>query len=105
MKKIAEVLAEAVGDRGVVGRIGSDEFGILVENMGLEDSVDLASEYLEIIKERGFVWNGKKLAVSMSAGLVVINAQHDSHTHLLQEAEASCRVAKEIGGNRVQVYH
>lgn len=104
LKQVAATLSEAVDGRGVVARIGSDEFGVLVEECGLEDAIDQATEYLDMIHVRGFSWNDKKVTISMSAGLVPISAQSESHTNLLQEAEASCRVAKEIGGNRVQVY-
>jgi EAL domain-containing protein (putative c-di-GMP-specific phosphodiesterase class I) len=99
------LLQDAVGDRGVVARLGSDEFGVIVKNSSLEDSIDLANECIANIHEQGFKWADKNIAISMSAGLVPINAQSMGHENIMQEAEASCRVAKEIGGNRVQLYH
>jgi len=41
----------------------------------------------------------------MSVGLVVIKGHGQNVEKLLQDAEASCGVAKDIGGHRVQVYH
>ncbi len=104
LKEMSKVFQkETICDK-FAGRMGSDEFGVLVKNCPLEDAMDVAYEILEHINAISLSWEDKKLPVSVSIGLVPINRKSEKIGTLMQEAESSCRVAKDLGGNRVQVY-
>ncbi len=60
---------------------------------------------MERLHDYRFEWDEQRLAVTMSVGLVPITKDTDSTSSLMQCAESSCTVAKDIGGNRVQIYH
>ena len=70
----------------------------------MEDAMDAAYDLLEEINAVSLKWEEKKLSTSVSIGLVPINKKSEKIGTLMQEAESSCRVAKDLGGNRVQVY-
>ncbi len=102
--EIAKLLSDNQIHNCVLARLGADEFGLLIEDIDLEDSLSIAEEYIYQIRDHKFMWEGKRLSTGASTGLVTINAQSESITSLMQAAESSCAIAKDTGGNRLQLY-
>lgn len=105
LKELTALLQEKLGDRGILARLGSDEFGILMENCSLDDALDVAEQQIDAVTGYRFEWDDKRFSVALSVGLVPVNINNSSVTELLRAAESSCSVAKDMGGNRLQVYH
>jgi len=59
----------------------------------------------KVIQEYEFSWEGHVFKVGVSIGLVAINETTTNLTELLKEADAACYVAKDLGRNRIHVYH
>jgi len=102
--EVAKIFSETHGHSCVLARLGSDEFGLLLEDVDLEESLEISDEYVHQAREHKFMWDGKRVSMGMSIGLVTINNQSESITGLMQNAESSCGIAKEMGGNRTQLY-
>ena len=105
IKEIAEILKKHLTDKSAIARFGGDEFGILLCGHGTDEALEFIENILTELNDFRFVWDDKRLSVAMSAGLILIKGHGQNVSKLLQDAEASCGVAKEIGGHRVQVYH
>jgi len=105
LKELAALLQKELDGRGVLARFGSDEFGMLVENASLDDTLDIAEQQINAVTDYRFEWEDKRFSVALSMGLVPVNARNNNVTELLQAAESSCKLAKDVGGNRLQVYH
>ena len=105
LKELAALLQKELGGRGALARFGSDEFSILVENSSLDDTLAIAEQQINAVTGYRFEWEDKRFSVALSMGLVPVNTRNNSVTELLQAAESSCKLAKDIGGNRLQVYH
>ncbi len=105
IKEISEILKKYLTENSVLSRFGGDEFGMLLSGYGTDEALEVVETILEELNNYRFVWEDKRLSVAMSIGLVVIKGHDQSVEKLLQDAEASCSVAKEIGGHRIQVYH
>lgn len=105
LKELAALLQKEMDGRGVLARFGGDEFGMLVENATLDDTLAIAEQQIDAVTRYRFEWEDKRFSVALSMGLVPVNARNNSITELLQAAESSCRLAKDVGGNRLQVYH
>ncbi len=106
LKDVADLLVTGVGEQGTVACITSDEFAILLNDCALDDGLDVIEEQLDALSEYRLLWEDKKLSITCSAGVVSISRRNtkDSGT-LIQQAESSCRVARDMGGNRIQIYH
>lgn len=102
--EIAKIFSEAHGHSFTLARLGSDEFGLLLEDIDLEESLEISDEYIRQAREHKFMWEGKRVSMGTSVGLVTINNHSESITSLMQNAESSCGLAKEMGGNRTQLY-
>jgi len=100
----SKIFAETQGHSCVLARLGSDEFGLLLEDIDLEESLEISDEYIHQAREHKFIWDDRRVSTGMSIGLVTINSQSESITSLMQNAESSCGLAKDMGGNRTQLY-
>lgn len=105
IKEVSEILKKHLSENSALSRFSGDEFCMLLCDQGTDDAIEIVEKILEELNNYRFVWEDKRLSVAMSIGLIVIKGYGQNVTKLLQDAEASCGVAKEIGGHRVQVYH
>lgn len=105
LKEVSVLLSSQLEEGWVLGRLGSDEFGLLLKDCALDDALDFVEELLETIQDYRLQWDNKRLSIGFSMGLVPISHRSEVGNELLQAAESSCGVAKEMGGNRIQLYN
>ena len=105
LREIAGLIKKRLGENSVLSRFNGDEFGILLCGYNTDQALEFAENILHDLNEFRFVWEDKRLSVAMSIGLISIRGHGQAVSKVLQNAESSCGVAKEIGGHRVQVYH
>jgi len=105
LKEISGLLGSGLEGTGVLARIGNDEFGLLLEDVGLEDALDKAEQFIHMLHENRLTFNDQRVSVGISIGLVPVTERCESITSIMQAAESSCSMAKGMGGNRLQLYH
>lgn len=105
LQELSGLLGEQVSERGLLARLGSDEFGLLLKNCVLDDALEFAEDQLDWIHDYRLQWDDKRLSVGFSIGVVPLSNRSESVSSLIQAAESSCSVAKDMGGNRIQVYN
>ena len=66
---LAEVLVRKVRASDIVGRLGGDEFGVILSHTGREAAQDKARSLAEAIGEEPANWNGSTLEVRVSFGI------------------------------------
>jgi EAL domain-containing protein (putative c-di-GMP-specific phosphodiesterase class I) len=86
-----------------VGRLGGDEFGILLVGCPLEKARQIADDVVRAVNDHRFIWKDKIFTVGVSVGLVEVTNESTSIEDLLHAADSACYVAKNQGG-RVHVY-
>lgn len=75
--KIAEVLAAQIRDTDAIGRIGGDEFGILLTHADEKTAAEKGAELVEIIKGERLVVDGNRIPLSISSGVYAFGAGDD----------------------------
>jgi diguanylate cyclase (GGDEF)-like protein/PAS domain S-box-containing protein len=104
LREIAALIKEAVRDSDTVGRLGGDEFGILLAGCPLEKARQIADDVVRAVNDHRFVWKDKIFSVGVSVGLVEVTSESStSMEDLLHAADSACYVAKNQGGH-VHVY-
>jgi diguanylate cyclase (GGDEF)-like protein/PAS domain S-box-containing protein len=103
LREIAALIKEAVRDSDTVGRLGGDEFGVLLAGCPLEKARQIADDVVRAVNDHRFVWKDKIFTVGVSVGLVEVTGESTSIEDLLHAADSACYVAKNQGG-RVHVY-
>jgi diguanylate cyclase (GGDEF)-like protein/PAS domain S-box-containing protein len=104
LREVAKLLRDAVRDSDTVGRIGGDEFGILLVGCPLEKARQIADDVTRAVGDHRFVWKDKIFNVGVSVGLVEISRESGTLEELLAAADTACYVAKKQGSGRVAVY-
>ncbi|MDX2349322.1 MAG: EAL domain-containing protein [Porticoccus sp.] len=99
--QFARMLEKQAGSKDVVARIGNDEFALLLNDLSVDESRDLAEQLLSQIKKFSFPWGERRLKVGASIGAKVIDRETTSEIDVLVAAGTSCASAKESGRNRI----
>lgn len=105
LKKVASIIKEEVGDEGVVGRIGGDEFFVM-----FYDAHDLenARGRVRNIKNKVMSYfpenDGDRPAVTVSIGCAACPKDADNYADLFELADLALYIAKEKGRNRYVIY-
>ena len=103
IKKVGHKLASMVRSRDVVARIGSDKFGVLMENCDLATAQSVMKKIAHAVSTIELEWEGESHEVSVSIGIAPITAQAQSVTSLLNASETARNVSKERGRNTIHV--
>ena len=90
-------------DSDTVGRLGGDEFGMLLAGCPLEKARQIADDVVRAVADYRFVWKDKIFNIGVSIGLVEVSRESGSLEDLISAADSACYVAKKQGGH-VQVY-
>ena len=104
LREVASLISEAVRDSDTVGRIGGDEFAMLLVGCPLEKARQIADNVVRSVNEYRFVWKDKIFNVGISIGLVEIGRGGGTIEELMNSADSACYVAKKHGGFHVHVY-
>jgi diguanylate cyclase (GGDEF)-like protein/PAS domain S-box-containing protein len=104
LREVAKLLRDAVRDSDFVGRLGGDEFGMLLVGCPLEKARQIADDVCRAVSDYRFIWKDKLFNIGVSVGLVEISREGGTLEELLSAADAACYVAKKEGAGRVSVY-
>jgi diguanylate cyclase (GGDEF)-like protein/PAS domain S-box-containing protein len=104
LREVAALIKEAVRDSDTVGRIGGDEFALLLVGCPLEKARQIADDVVRSVNDYRFVWKDKIFNIGVSIGLVEIGAGGAAIEDIMNSADSACYVAKKQGGLHVHVY-
>lgn len=89
-----------------VGRLGGEEFAILLPETSIEDAADVADRLRRVVERELVLWQGNSIAVTVSFGCAAIAAgqlagnAEQAATELLQAADRALYHAKHAGRNQ-----
>ena len=101
LKEVASTIKNLARESDVCGRFGGEEFIILLPNTKLTGALKLAERIRNAIENKEFVFNNKKIPLTISIGITSASKQ-DSIFSLVERADNALYAAKEGGRNRVE---
>jgi diguanylate cyclase (GGDEF)-like protein/PAS domain S-box-containing protein len=104
LREVASLIKDAVRDSDTVGRIGGDEFALLLVGCPLEKARQIADDVVRSVNDYRFVWKDKIFNIGVSIGLVEIGRDGGAIEDIMNSADSACYVAKKQGGLHVHVY-
>jgi diguanylate cyclase (GGDEF)-like protein/PAS domain S-box-containing protein len=104
LREVATIIKDAVRDSDTAGRIGGDEFALLLVGCPLEKARQIADNVVRAVGDYRFVWKDKIFNIGVSIGLVEIGRGGGSIEDIMNSADSACYVAKKQGGVHVHVY-
>lgn len=97
---VAQGLREALRDSDIAGRIGGDEFAVLLPKGDPEGVAVVAGRLVHAVRELGRDLAPHVAPVTCSVGVVVLGSDLPSLEHAMAEADAAMYEAKRAGGDR-----
>ncbi|MDX1486135.1 MAG: GGDEF domain-containing protein [Alphaproteobacteria bacterium] len=85
---VAALLTGSIRESDIVGRLGGDEFGVILANAPEEEAVQKAEHLRRLITETPFQWKGETISVAISAGAYALQGGEDASTMLDQADQA-----------------
>lgn len=104
LKHIAQLIKSEAVESAYCGRLGGNEFGLILNQCSLETSADIAKQICKSIETNAFSWEDHKIASTVSIGLADFDIETDTSDTLMRKAGLACDSAKSQGRNRVIVY-
>jgi len=104
LRQISDKLSDIVRDTDSVGRLGGDEFGVLLYGCPLSKAKEIAQEICETISHHVFRWEDQRFNIGVACGMVEIKSDVSAIADVLNSADTACYIAKELGGSRYHVF-
>lgn len=102
LQHVGKVLTGAVRQTDLVGRLGGEEFMVLLPGTTAQDACLLAEKLRRRLEDSPAHWNGTAITSTVSIGIASTNAaQNRSFEHLYQQADQALYQAKQRGRNCV----
>jgi diguanylate cyclase (GGDEF)-like protein len=102
---IAEIVKQQLKAKDhYIMRLASNQFGILLKACIPSEGLRLMEHIRANIEDYEFVWGDVGHEVTVSIGFVLIFKHSSNTSRVYSAADAACRVAREKGGNQIQVY-
>ncbi|RQR36075.1 diguanylate cyclase [Burkholderia sp. Bp9143] len=104
LRHFARLLLAEIGPDGIVGRIGGEEFAIVLPHAGIDAACALALRVQQRTADTRLVHEDQLLALTVSIGIDAMRTSDFGAYQALSRADKALYVAKEHGRNRIEVY-
>lgn len=104
LRSVAGALPGYLRDGDIIGRLGGDEFGIILLGCSLDDATAILNRLNAAASAIQFRWEDRSFTVGASIGVTEITPASRSPSALLAQADIACLTAKMAGRNRVSIY-
>jgi diguanylate cyclase (GGDEF)-like protein/PAS domain S-box-containing protein len=97
LKQVAAVLKSKLREIDILGRIGGDEFAVLLPNTQLKDAILSAERIRCAMMAQSVLVSGKSLLISVSIGAAICTNDMESMDDMLRNADTAMYEAKRNG--------
>lgn len=101
IKSVSDTLQKHRRASDVVGRLGGEEFALMLPEATLDNAVAAGERFRKLIGDRVIAVGEQQLSVTISVGASVAHAGMSGVAELIKEADVALYEAKRSGRNRV----
>ncbi|MBC7503149.1 MAG: diguanylate cyclase [Herminiimonas sp.] len=103
LQHFASILQQAVRANDTIGRIGGEEFAVVVSDAGAAEALAVAQRVQQLIAETPLMQEGELLSITVSIGIAAMNARDENAAAALSRSDIALYRAKALGRNRIEV--
>lgn len=97
-------LSQVLRRTDILGRLGGDEFGIVIPKCSYEEANTIGMALLGALAQGNLEHGGKAIPVSASIGVALFPSQGAMSSDLLAKADAAMYTAKRKGRGQIHIY-
>ncbi|HEY9097445.1 MAG TPA: EAL domain-containing protein [Thiobacillus sp.] len=101
---LAKTMQENLPDNAYLGRLGGDEFGLILFDTSPESANLICRDLIQRIREFRFEHNGRRFTLGACAGIAPITQAETTAGDIMVQADMACYRAKMEGSGRVMLY-
>ena len=105
LQQVAARLQSCLRSSDTIGRLGGDEFLVIIENYNDQSEVERLAEKLHNSLVAVFPINGKELFIGVSIGISLFPEDGTDASTLIRNADSALYRAKETGRSSYSFYH
>lgn len=102
IRTLARVCLEQTRTSDILGRLGGEEFAVLLPEADLDSAVQVAEKLRGALEEARVEYDGKMIDFTGSLGVTVAHESDDEFFKILNRADEALYSAKNHGRNRVE---
>ncbi|MCP3851338.1 MAG: EAL domain-containing protein [Gammaproteobacteria bacterium] len=104
LKMVAHHLQHNMPPNMSLGRVGGDDFFLLIKNTSKDDASIFAKQQLEALKDFRFFSDGNAITVSASVGMVLFKPHEYTPEELVKTVDIAFYTAKASGHNKLHIF-
>jgi len=101
---VASRLASTLRDADTIGRMGGDEFVVLIDGASLDVAPELVAERLLAVMRQPFELDGTTMPLTVNISIGIASGDRGSAGELLRDADVALYQAKAVGKNRYETF-
>ena len=104
IRSVARLLNGSLREYDLAGRIGGEEFAMMLVNCDIGAASEIAQRLCKEISETKVIYSGQRIKITISIGLSQLEAGDADVEQTLHRADKALYKAKQSGRNRVVIY-
>lgn len=104
IKAFSEALSAVFRESDIVGRMGGEEFAVIMINTNAKDAHDKAEYFRKLIENERITVDNQNLQITVSIGVAELSTKMQNMDTLINNADDALYLAKALGRNRTVVY-
>ena len=101
LKEFVKLIQKTLRPTDVLGRIGGEEFALLLPNTSLENAISIAERLRQLVEDEELVIEATSIQLTISLGIAQYGPDGETHESLFKVADRRMYKAKDLGRNRV----
>jgi diguanylate cyclase (GGDEF)-like protein/PAS domain S-box-containing protein len=101
---IARTMGAALPQQAYLGRLGGDEFGLILFDVSPDESTRVCRHLVQRIRDFRFEHKGRRFTLGACVGIAPITRASSTASELMVQADMACYRAKSEGSGRVLLY-
>ncbi|MBU1155560.1 MAG: diguanylate cyclase [Proteobacteria bacterium] len=102
LRKLTQLISQELRDSDLFGRVGGEEFAIILPETGLQAAVEVADRLRVRVQSHTFKAEGRHIACTISLGVAAFDPESDDLDSWLKRGDQALYQAKGKGRNRVE---
>lgn len=104
LQDIAQTMRTALPNHAYLGRLGGDEFGLILFDTPAVEAMRICRTLVQRIRDFRFEHKGRRFTLGACAGIAPITRESASAGDIMVQADMACYRAKSEGSGRVMQY-